>query len=49
MIDLGKYAATVLSAYGVSLIVLAALIGLTVSKNRRSKARLAKLEADRDA
>ena len=49
MIDLGKYAVTVLSAYGVSLSVLAALIALTWRKNARSKARLAQLEAKRDA
>jgi len=45
MIDLGKYAVTVLSAYGVSLLLLAVLIALTLRKNTVSKQRLAKLEA----
>lgn len=49
MIDLGKYAITVLSAYGVSLLLLAALIALTWHKNRSSKQRLSALEADKNA
>ncbi len=48
MIDLGKYTTTVLSAYGVSAVLLVALVALTIAKNARSKRQLAELEARRD-
>ncbi len=40
MPELGKYAGTVLSAYGVSLIMLAALVLASVMAGRRAAARL---------
>ncbi len=46
MIDLGKHTASVLSAYGVTIVLLAALIGVTLVQARRAKARLAQVEAD---
>jgi len=49
MIDLGKYADTVLSAYGVSFVLVIALVLLTMHKNGQSKRRLAELEAKRNA
>jgi len=45
MPELGKYAAEVLSAYGVSLVLLAALVGLTVRRGAAVKRQLADLEA----
>lgn len=48
MIDLGKYAETVLSAYGASLFLLVAIILITWRKNTQSKRRLAQLEARRN-
>lgn len=45
MPDLGKYAVTVLSAYGVTLLLLAGLVALTWVQSRRAKARLAEVEA----
>lgn len=47
MPDLGKYADTVLSAYGVSLTLLVALVGLTLWRGARVKAQLAEVEARR--
>lgn len=44
MPDLGKYAGTVLSAYAVSLILLAVIVLLTLRRSRRVKAQLAKIE-----
>ncbi|MGQ0609494.1 MAG: heme exporter protein CcmD [Paracoccaceae bacterium] len=44
MPDLGKYAFSVLSAYGASLLLLAVLIGVTWMQSRRAKARLAEIE-----
>ena len=38
--DLGKYAATVLWAYGISLALLALIIGLSIWQARRMKRRL---------
>ncbi|TMM55574.1 heme exporter protein CcmD [Sulfitobacter sabulilitoris] len=44
MPDLGKYAAAVLSAYGASLVLLAALVLLTLRRGRRARADLAEVE-----
>ena len=48
MPDLGKYAETVLSAYGVSLALLAVLILWVVLRARRVKAELEAVEARRE-
>ncbi|PCH94626.1 MAG: heme exporter protein CcmD [Rhodobacteraceae bacterium] len=48
MPDLGKYADTVLLAYAVSFVFLAALIVLTVVKSRKSKQLLARAEAHKN-
>ncbi|TRW94849.1 heme exporter protein CcmD [Paracoccus sp. M683] len=40
MIELGKYAGTVLAAYGVSLLLLAGLILQTVAANARARRAL---------
>jgi heme exporter protein D len=45
MPDLGKYAVEVISAYAVSLVLLAALIGLTLRRGRAARAALAEAEA----
>lgn len=45
MPDLGKYAATVLAAYGVSLLLLAVLIGLSLWRSARVRRALAAQEA----
>jgi heme exporter protein D len=42
--DLGKYAVEVLSAYGVSLFFLAALVGLSWRRSRRVRAQLEQVE-----
>ena len=47
MPDLGKYADTVLSAYGVTLLLLAALVVATLWRGRRVRARM--IEAERRA
>jgi heme exporter protein D len=47
MPDLGKYAGTVLSAYGVTLALLTLLIAVTVWRSRQVKARLRALEDQR--
>lgn len=44
MPDLGKYAVEVLSAYGVSLLLLAALIGQSWRRSARMRAALARVE-----
>ena len=44
MPDLGPYAVHVLSAYAVSLVLLAAIIGLSVRRSRRVKAELERIE-----
>jgi heme exporter protein D len=49
MPDLGKYAFTVLAAYGVSLGLLAGIVGLSLAQARRMKRRLKAAEARRDA
>lgn len=45
MPDLGKYAGTVLGSYAVSIALLAAIIGLSLWRSARVKARLAEAEA----
>ncbi|MEH6675445.1 MAG: heme exporter protein CcmD [Sulfitobacter sp.] len=45
MPDLGKYAAEVLAAYGVSLLLLAGLVVLSLRKGRKARATLAEVEA----
>ena len=47
MPDLGKYAATVLSAYGISLALLAGIVVLSLWQSRRMKRRLDAAEARR--
>ncbi|SFE17798.1 heme exporter protein CcmD [Roseivivax sediminis] len=49
MPDLGKYAVTVLSAYGVSLVLIAALVGASLWRARRVRAALRKVETRRTA
>ncbi|MFT6089036.1 heme exporter protein CcmD [Sulfitobacter sp.] len=49
MPDLGKYAVEVLGAYGLSLMLIAGLIVLSLRKGRRARADLARIEADKDA
>ncbi|MEQ6247643.1 heme exporter protein CcmD [Sulfitobacter sp. HNIBRBA3233] len=46
MPDLGKYAAEVLSAYGLSLLLLAGLLVVTLRSGRRARAELARTEAE---
>ena len=46
MPELGKYAAEVLSAYGVSLLLLAALVGLTLLRGRAARRALEEVEAE---
>lgn len=43
--DLGKYAVAVLSAYGVSLVLLAALAALSIRRARRVRRQLEEAEA----
>ena len=45
MPELGKYAGTVLGAYGASLVLLVALVALTVWQGRRAKRDLEEVEA----
>ena len=45
MPDLGKYAYTVLSAYGASLVLLVALVVLTIRRGRKMRAELKQVEA----
>ena len=47
MPDLDRYAGTVLGAYGVTLVLLAVLVGLTLRRSRAVRRRLARLEAER--
>ena len=44
MPELGKYATEVLAAYGVSLLLLAALLLLTLRRGRRVRAELERIE-----
>ncbi|RGP37796.1 heme exporter protein CcmD [Pseudotabrizicola alkalilacus] len=45
MPDLGKYAVAVLSSYGVTLALLAALVALTLWQGRRVKRQLEEVES----
>ena len=44
MPDLGKYADTVLSAYGVSLLLLLVLVWLSLRRGRKVRAEMAEIE-----
>ena len=44
MPDLGKYADTVLSAYGASILLLLALVGLSLWRGRRVRAEMEQVE-----
>ena len=44
MPELGKYAVTVLSAYGASLAILAVLVAATIRRGRRVRADMARME-----
>ena len=48
MPELGKYAGAVLTAYGVSLLLLLALVGVSLWQARLVKARLDRAEQGRD-
>lgn len=48
MPDLGKYADAVLAAYGVSLILIAAIVVVSVVKGRRIRAEMLAVEARSD-
>ena len=48
MIDLGKYTAEVLSAYGVSLVLLAGLTGWSWTRYRRIKSEMDRIDRGRD-
>ena len=48
MPDLGKYADAVLAAYGVSLILIAAIVVVSVVKGRRIRAEMQAVEARGD-
>lgn len=48
MPDLGKYAATVLAAYGASLVLLAGIVLATVLRGRRVRRQLRDAEARRN-
>nr|WP_025061641.1 heme exporter protein CcmD [Sulfitobacter guttiformis] len=46
MPDLGKYAAEVLGAYGVTLLLLAGLVIVTLRRGRKARAALKKMEQE---
>ncbi len=48
MPDLGKYASEVLSAYGVSLFLIGALVVVSLRRARKIKAQLDQIEGRRD-
>lgn len=48
MPDLGKYAATIYMAYGVTIVLLAGIILTSVLRARKTKAQLDALEARRN-
>jgi len=48
MPDLGKYAVEVMLAYGISLCLLALLVGISWAKARRVKSELTAREAQKD-
>ncbi len=45
MPDLGKYAGTVLGAYGAALVLLVILVGISIVQGRRIKRALEEVEA----
>jgi len=45
MPDLGNYANTVLSAYGITIVLVIGLVALTLQKSRAAKGRLNAAEA----
>ncbi|MGC9369880.1 MAG: heme exporter protein CcmD [Paracoccaceae bacterium] len=47
MPDLGKYAVTVLSSYGSTLVLLAAIVGLTLWRGARVRRQLDEIEERR--
>ena len=47
MPDLGKYATAVLSAYGISILLIAGVIVLSLRASRKSRNRLSQLEERR--
>ena len=48
MPDLGKYAASVLSAYGASIVLLAGFVWLSLRAGRKARAELAEVEKRRE-
>ena len=48
MLDLGKYTAEVLSAYGVSLVLLAGVTGWSWRRYRRVKSEMDRIDRARD-
>ncbi len=44
MLDLGKYAGTVLSAYGVAIVLLVALVAVSLWQGAKIKRQLAEIE-----
>ena len=48
MPDLGVYAGPVLAAYGISIALLALIVGVSVRRYRRLRAGLARVERGRD-
>lgn len=46
MVDLGKYAFAVLASYGVTIVLLAGLVALTLWRGARVRRALAKVDRD---
>lgn len=42
--DLGKYAGTVLSAYGISIVLLVALVALSICRGRKVRSEMERVE-----
>lgn len=47
MPDLGTYAVEVLSAYGVSIVLLVVIVAMSIARSRRVRAQLDEVEARR--
>ncbi|MFK7754904.1 MAG: heme exporter protein CcmD [Sedimentitalea sp.] len=47
MPDLGKYADTVLSAYGASIVLLLVLVAMTLWRGRRVRGEMSRLDEER--